>query len=160
MDELERQLKTLKSISPDASFVSISRAAVLNTPRTDRASAPSLRLLIRNLGLSLSVTTAAALVIVIVSSIKSADSVGSAVAGFGAVESEAATVEQDISVALKEINSFNEAGKKTAFALTEAADNGPAHLNISILNMELDNIEKVELDKKDEINLMLEKAAF
>lgn len=160
MDELEKQLKTLKSISPDASFASISRAAILHTPRTDRVHATSFGNLIKNLGLSLSVTAAAVLIIVIISSIKAADPVGSAVVRLGAIENEAEAVRQDINIALKEIDSFNEAGKKTAFALTEAANNGPAHLNISVLNMELKNIKEVELTEKDEINLMLERAAF
>lgn len=160
MDELEKQLKTLKSISPDASFTSISRAAILHTTRIDRIRVASVGNLIKNLGLSLSVTAAAVLIIVIINSIKAADPVGSAVVRFGTIENEAEAIRRDINIALKEIDSFNEADKKTALALTEAANNGPAHLNISVLNMELKNIEEVELTEKDEINLMFERAAF
>lgn len=160
MDEIERQLKKLSSIIPDASFASISRVAILNTPKPAKIPNISIGQFIRNIGLSLSVTVATVLVIVIASSLKSVNSVGSAVAGFGAVESEAASLEQDINVALREIDAFTEADKKTAFALTEAAGNSPAHLNISVINRELEAIEKVELDKRDEINLMLERAAF
>ena len=158
MDSLEKQLKKLQSISPDASFASSSRASILST-RKEYERKVAFFSVVKNVGLSLSITTAAFALLVAVNFLRVNNPVTSAVASLDEIEAEKQVIDQNVVAAKNEADFLNSSNRKTSMALTEAAGSSPSHLNPTVINKEIEKIDSVDFDKKDEIKNLLDKAS-
>lgn len=158
MDSFEKNLKKLQSITPDASFAYSSRAAILST-RRDSVKKVAFFSIVKNVGLSLSITTAAFALLVAVNYLRVNNPVNSAVASLDEIETEKQEIDQNVLAAKEEMSSSSSLNKKTSMALTEAAGNGPSHLNPTIINKEIEKIDNIDFDKQDEIKNLLDKAS-
>jgi len=153
MDNLEK-IKSLKSIMPDADFASISKSVILSSAKREVIKRP----FIYEFGISLGVMATAVTIAVLLGNVRAPSAI-LAVSNFNAVENEATTVGNDIDVALKEIGSFDQSAKKTALALNEAAGNGPAHLNESILSAEIEKLD-INSSSAEDVESLLDQAIF
>ena len=158
MDALEKKLKKLQDITPDASFATSSRAAILST-RKNTLRQETFANIFKNVGLSLSITTAAFTLLIAINYLRVNNPVNSAISSLDEIETEMTSIDQNLATAKEEVNSLKSANQKASMALTEAAGNGPSHLNTAIINQELETIENVDFDKEDEIKKLLEKAS-
>jgi hypothetical protein len=154
MDKTIEKLKSLKSIMPDADFASISRSVILSSVKTVKTK----RSFIYDFGMSIGVMATAVTIAVLLGNVRTPSAI-LAVSNFNTVENEAATIGNDIDVVLQEIGSFDRSAKKTALALNEAAGNGPAHLNESILSAEIEKLD-INPSAEQDVETLLNKAIF
>lgn len=157
MEKTIAKIKTLKSISPDAGFASMSRSVILASAREEYLPKTG-KSFFYELGVSLGVMATAITVAVLLGGVKTNDTTLVA-ANINAIQDEAITVGNDIDITLKEINSFNQSDKKTALALNEAAGNGPSHLNDAILSSEIKSLNLMSAPEESVTDL-LDQAIF
>ncbi len=156
MDKIIRELNTLKSISPDASFARMSKAAIITTERNlERNTLPSW---MKSVAANASILALAVFAVVVVNGFQQGSNVASTVSAIDNIDKEIAIAQNDIDITIEEINSFGESAAKTSLALNEVSATGPDHLHASLLQREISEL-KVDPDLSGGINDLLEEAA-
>lgn len=157
MEKTVEKLKSLRSIVPDAGFASMSKSIIFASIK-EESLAKKGRPFFYELGVSLGVMATAIAIAVFLGGIKT-DDTALVAANINAVQEEAMTVNNDIDITLKEINSFDQSSKKTAMALNEAAGGGPSHLNETILSSEIENLD-LPVEPEKGVTELLDQAIF
>jgi len=142
MKQIESQLKNLRKIRPDKGFALMCREDLLSSTVVK----PGIDLW-RNLGLSLSLALTAMLVVFAAVSSYS-------IASLEKFEEETTLSRDQINITLAEINYHSDLASKTSMALSEAAAEGPSHLNQNLLMKEA---ESLKIDSApDNVDILLD----
>lgn len=132
-EEFLKQLQTLRQITPSDSYKEKSLRLILASPQNDPIENNWRSLLIR-VGLTGSVLTATLLVVF-------NSSVPMKVAGLDAHDLRAEAQVLEVNLALAEIKETAIESKQTNAALEESAKSDPGHLNATVLNREVKELE-------------------
>jgi len=152
MERLTEKLNILKNIVPDDDFAFSTKFSILASSRP----AANVKFAVPGFWASSAVMATVILVVVLITNIES-PSVTRSVSNITAIESVAASFENDINITLGEIRSYGDSASKTSVALYEASSNGPASINSSIIKKEFDTLN-VELPDPEEADRLLEQA--
>ena len=147
MKPIEAQLKDLRKIKPNQGFALMCREDLLSSNINVK---PVIKIDVwRNLGLSFSLALTALLVIFIANN---AALSSYSIANMESFEKETELSQKQINITIAEINYHSELASKTAMALSEAAAEGPAHLNQDLLMKEVEGLKiNTERDGIDDL---------
>ncbi|HOB89824.1 MAG TPA: hypothetical protein PLN18_01965 [Candidatus Colwellbacteria bacterium] len=146
MKQIESQLKNLRKIRPDKGFALMCREDLLSSTVVK----PGIDLW-RNLGLSLSLALTAMLVVFVA---QNAAVSSYSIASLEKFEEETTLSRDQINITLAEINYHSDLASKTSMALSEAAAEGPSHLNQNLLMKEA---ESLKIDSApDNVDILLD----
>lgn len=152
MEQIESQLKNFRKIQPDKGFALMCREDLL----ASASAKPAIKIdLWRNLGLSLSLALTAMLVVFMA---QNAAVSSYSIANLEKFEEETALSQDQINITLAEINYHSELASKTSMALSEAAAEGPSHLNQNLLMKEAENL-KIDSGTGD-VDILLDQVIF
>lgn len=153
MKQIEAQLKDLQKIKPDRGFSLMCRESLLASSMDAK---PAFKIDVwRNLGLSFSLALTALLIVFIANN---AAVSSYSIANMESFEKETELSKNQINITIAEINYHSELASKTAMALSEAAAEGPAHLNQDILMKEVDEL-KIDSENNN-VDDLLNQAIF
>lgn len=156
MDRLTEKLRLLQNVVPNDDFAFSTKFSILASaqlsPRVKFTFTAS------RFWVSSAVMVAILLVTILIGNIK-APSVTKSVSEIAAIDSVAASFEDDIDITLKEIRSYSDSAAKTSVALYEASSSEPYHINPSLIKKEFDTLN-VTLPDPEEANKLLEEAIF
>lgn len=153
-NKIINEIKRLQDISPDAEFASLSKSMITSLPQNPKPNFFHTHFL--NLTISFATTLALTLTVVIMGSLRTTPTPQSP--ELSAVEEEATTITQNIDASLNEISQYKESARKTDLALNEVTSINPTHLNTTILNEEINQIQKVDSSSGSQINNLLNEA--
>jgi hypothetical protein len=156
MNDFAEKLKELRRLEPRPEFIAESKRLLFAAPL------PKKRLLIfntylwENLGLSFSVSLVALIVILTLTNLKTGPA---SVADLDSFEKETKLFAKNIDITLEEVRYYNASAQRTALALNEAAENGPGHLNATVLRKEMEGFNLESAQNKN-IEELLNKAVW
>lgn len=153
------RLEALRSIAPDANFAFQTRLSILESGRVGRKKLIEIfsPKNILNSGLALGL---GAVLLTLVAGGKSYLFPSSPVSfDERAILAEAATVQKDIDIHLRQVEFYAAAAEKTTVALNDASENGYGHVNRTVIQKEAMNID-VKSPVNSDIDKLLNEATF